>query len=690
MAYDDDNEPKPREFSENTSPSPPHPPDQSDGSSPKPVRHSAVLARARASEETNEQSPLLAAARSKDREDEDVNSIEHLSPGTPRDSIEYSDNDRRESKSSWYLFLLTLSIGGLQIVWSVEMSNGSPYLLSLGMNKSLLAFVWIAGPLSGTLVQPYVGIRSDNCRISWGKRKPFMIAGGAATIIALMALAWTREIMGGICGIFGASPDSHVVKVSAIVFATIFMYTLDFAINTVQAGIRAFIVDNAPSHQQEDANAWAGRLTGIGNVMGYLSGYVDLPKSMPFFGNTQFKVLCVIASISLLITLLVSTLYIKERDPRLEGPPPPNSGIISLFKPIYNSARRMPRQIKAVCLVQLFNWIGWFPFMFYITTYIGQLYVNPIFESHPQMSDADINAVWEQATRMGTFALLIFAIVSLLFNVLLPFVVVPSYKPPPQLTHAALRRNSSHISIPRTPTTPGTLSTSMTDYFSQPHQSSSTGIQGLLLRLRIPGLTLRRAWLLSHILFAACMWSTIFVSTTRQATMLTAIVGICWALTLWAPFALISAEISKRDEERQINAARVRRFRPERRPRSRSHTPVASNSESNPYYTQVSTQDNSNANDDDALSTLSGEENDASDQAGIILGLHNVAIAAPQVIATLISSVVFRYLQKPRGTPGDDSVGWVLRIGGISALIAAYMCTRVGDGDEDRLEGENV
>lgn len=96
----------------------------------------------------------------------------------------------------------------------------------------MLAFVWIAGPLSGTLVQPYVGIRSDNCRISWGKRKPFMLAGGAATIVSLMALAWTREIIGGILGIFGADPESHGVKLTSLIFAVIFVYILDFAINT--------------------------------------------------------------------------------------------------------------------------------------------------------------------------------------------------------------------------------------------------------------------------------------------------------------------------------------------------------------------------------------------------------------------------------------------------------------------------
>lgn len=100
------------------------------------------------------------------------------------------------------------------------------------MSKSLLALVWIAGPLSGTLVQPYVGIMSDNCRLAWGKRKPFMIAGAAATIVSLVALAWAREIVAGILGLFGADAASDGVKVTAITFAILFVYILDFSINT--------------------------------------------------------------------------------------------------------------------------------------------------------------------------------------------------------------------------------------------------------------------------------------------------------------------------------------------------------------------------------------------------------------------------------------------------------------------------
>lgn len=95
-----------------------------------------------------------------------------------------------------------------------------------------MALVWIAGPLTGTLVQPYVGMLSDNCRVPWGKRKPFMLGGAAATALSLMCLAWTKEIVGGLLGLFGADPHSEGVKIAIIVVAVAWVYILDFAINT--------------------------------------------------------------------------------------------------------------------------------------------------------------------------------------------------------------------------------------------------------------------------------------------------------------------------------------------------------------------------------------------------------------------------------------------------------------------------
>lgn len=173
--------------------------------------------------QVHEQSPLISPSDSGDEEHEGLIDDEPSLDASSREP---------ESKSIWYLILLTISIGGLQLAWAVELSNGSPYLLSLGLSKSLLALVWIAGPLSGTLVQPYVGILSDNCRSRWGKRTPFMAVGSTATAVSLLALAWVREIVGGFLGLFGADRESEGVRVSIIVVAVLFVYILDLSINT--------------------------------------------------------------------------------------------------------------------------------------------------------------------------------------------------------------------------------------------------------------------------------------------------------------------------------------------------------------------------------------------------------------------------------------------------------------------------
>lgn len=53
--------------------------------------------------------------------------------------------------------LLAMGSLGSQCIWSSEMVFGSPYLLHLGLSKSSMAFVFVAGPLSGLIVQPVIG-----------------------------------------------------------------------------------------------------------------------------------------------------------------------------------------------------------------------------------------------------------------------------------------------------------------------------------------------------------------------------------------------------------------------------------------------------------------------------------------------------------------------------------------------------
>lgn len=376
----------------------------------------------------------------------------------------------------------------------------------------------------------------------------------------------------------------------------------------------------------------ASRMTGVGNIIGYIAGYVNLPQIVWFFGDTQFKDLCAIASFALAATIALSCLTIRERDPRLEGPPPKDkAGVFAFFAKIFVSIRRLPPQTAKVCMVQFCAWIGFFPMLFYTSSFISEIYVEPYLEENPHRSDEELDVLYERGTRVGTFALLVFAIVSLATNIFLPFLIAPTYDSVP-IEQAA----------------------EMKEY--EPRQKSWVDL------FVIPGFTLRRAWMMSQVLFTVCMFCTVFVRTVAAATALIGLVGITWALTLWAPWAIISAEIALRDAERR-----------------------ARQQGGDEYYNY---DDDDDDDEDDGEGEGEGDE-EAADQAGVILGIHNMAIAAPQIIATVASSFIFNIFQKPRGTPGDRSISIVLALGGITVFVSAFFIYRIQDGPTTAEESDD-
>jgi solute carrier family 45 protein 1/2/4 len=52
---------------------------------------------------------------------------------------------------------------------------------------------------------------------------------------------------------------------------------------------------------------------GIGGILGYFTGNVDLPRRFPFFGDTQVKGLCVIACIFLVLTVGLTCITVTEQ-----------------------------------------------------------------------------------------------------------------------------------------------------------------------------------------------------------------------------------------------------------------------------------------------------------------------------------------------------------------------------------------
>lgn len=232
-----------------------------------------------------------------------------------------------------------------------------------------MALVWIAGPLAGVVGQPYFGLCSDQCRISMGKRRPFILAGAIVTICSLMALAWVKEIIETMAWICGARTESNIVQAATLTAAALFVWTLNFSIQPLQCGFRALIIDTCSLEEVDAANAWASRMVGIGSLLGYGYSFLDLPCLLHSTTGAHFQRLSVFASCGLAVTVCLCCALVDEQDPNENEPLEEDlKTTASKFKHIYACLFQLHPQVMMVFKVQFCSWVGWFSFMYYITT----------------------------------------------------------------------------------------------------------------------------------------------------------------------------------------------------------------------------------------------------------------------------------------------------------------------------------
>jgi solute carrier family 45 protein 1/2/4 len=224
------------------------------------------------------------------------------------------------------------------------------------------------------IVQPYVGIASDQSQHRWGRRRPFILAGAAGTVLCILGMASTRSFVNFLIGVFNGDIHSSTSVVLRIIVAVSWLYGLNFFIQPFQGGIRALIVDVCPANQQAQASAYASLMTGSGNIIGYLFGFVNLKDAIGLSGISQFTFLCIVAAIAVSTTVGSTCFFIKEQDPTtLVVPQMEDRSVLSRLKNIAWSAKTMPMVIQKVCVVQFFAWMGWFPFLFYISSFVGNM-----------------------------------------------------------------------------------------------------------------------------------------------------------------------------------------------------------------------------------------------------------------------------------------------------------------------------
>ncbi|KAI7900907.1 major facilitator superfamily domain-containing protein [Cokeromyces recurvatus] len=370
---------------------------------------------------TTEYSPLLQQAKPPISRPKPRRRRSSFDPSTYNSigNITLSGNSEGEEVNREGLHLLeilglTICMAGVQFTWTVELSYGTPYLLSLDLSKELTALVWLAGPLSGLIVQPLIGAFSDKCTSRFGKRRPFIVVAGVLTCLSMIGVAYAKELGNWAARNLYTTNIEEMSHLFAIIVAVSSFYFLDFTLNAVQAICRALILDIPPLWQQEYANAWSARMSNSAMVIGYFVGFVDLVTYTPWLGDSQIKCFCIVAIVVFISALAITCLSVKETpySEELNEQQHDDQKWYSTLQYIWRAFRFLPKPIQSLCNTQFFAWMGWFPFLFYSTQWVSDLY----FASHP-------SGDWAEGTRAGSFAFLCNSIVSVVAGVLLPSLV---------------------------------------------------------------------------------------------------------------------------------------------------------------------------------------------------------------------------------------------------------------------------
>jgi len=444
------------------------------------------------------------------------------------------------------------------------------------------------------------------------------------------------------------------VQTTAIWLAIVSFYLLDFALNALQASLRNLLLDVTPPEQLNAGNAWHSRMINAGNIVGYGFGFLPLANLpvLRLLGGDQFRKFCVISMAILVITVWI-TCWTQEEKEREERRINPGSKLKDVLNNIYHAALELPKPIRRVCFVQVFAFMGWFPFLFYSTTYVGQIMAYELDREPDQ----------DAATRTGEFAMLLYSIVAVAAGALLPRLTRRDTR---LLAHEGDDDEDAELTR---------LRATVREW------RADAARRGRPLQLPYMPFFLRNIWTAALVWFTILTFSTFFITRVYQAIIMVSMVGICWAVACWVPFAMIMEFLKERENDSTVDGEAAAREWARRPSHSRTRSTPARpprnvpNSERAPLIRRRRSFDEHGAANAEA-DPVAG---------GTILGIHNLAIVFPQFIIALVSSAIFRAVDdsvesdpaNPSTFYGKNGVAWVLRFGGLCTLFGALIVRMV-------------
>lgn len=246
--------------------------------------------------------------------------------------------------SFWQIWNMSFGFLGIQFGWGLQVANMSPIYKYLHAEESSLPYLWLAGPITGLIIQPIIGSMSDRTWNRFGRRRPYFLVGAILASIALFVM-----------------PDS-----SAVWMAAGLLWILDASINITMEPFRAFVADKLPEEQRTLGFVMQSFFIGFGqtlaNALPYLFtaiGVVGVMASgIPVSVDYSFKIGAVVFLIAVLFTVVTTKEYPPHDLEAFERMKREKKGIFAGFQEIFSSIAQMPPTMKQLAVVQFFTWFA--------------------------------------------------------------------------------------------------------------------------------------------------------------------------------------------------------------------------------------------------------------------------------------------------------------------------------------------
>ncbi|MBB4841833.1 maltose/moltooligosaccharide transporter [Paucibacter oligotrophus] len=262
-------------------------------------------------------------------------------------------NASKPRLSFWQIVNMNVGFFGIQFSFGLQQSNMSPIYQYLGADEASLPLLWLAGPLTGLLVQPLIGAMSDRTVSRWGRRTPYFLIGALLCSLGLFLM-----------------PSSPTLW-----FAAGLLWILDAANNVTMEPYRAYVSDRLDEAQHAQGFLTQSAFTGLAQTLAYLT-----PSIMVWLGMDRDALnashIPQVTVVAFMVGALLSfstvawsvfkvpelPLSVEEKALLTAKP----RGLKATLGEIAEAFREMPPTMRQLWWMKLFQWYGMMCYWIYI------------------------------------------------------------------------------------------------------------------------------------------------------------------------------------------------------------------------------------------------------------------------------------------------------------------------------------